>query len=144
MTLDITLTQEVTTIEVLSDGANVAGTLIGLHNADASAHGGAFTSPRVKVAFSWGDATPALIYTYTGTIFGASIVLQVPFDGVGAALSLGDSGNNGRLIAAIDPTIAATYSTSPAHTYASSTQIRLYITPGTGASQGSGFVLLEI
>lgn len=130
-------------ITAISEEAVVTVSSVGIQGAPGV--GGGQTT-RIKIPFSWGDATPALIHTYTGTIFAAAIVLQVPFNGVGASLSLGDSGNNGRLISAseVDATAAATYGTSPAHTYASSTQIRLYITPGTGASQGSGFVLLEI
>lgn len=101
-----------------------------------------------KIAFSWGDATPKPILTVSAgkTVFTAQIVITVPFNGVGAALRLGDAGDLGRLMSssAIAPSIAAEWETNPGYTYSVDTQILLEITPGTGASQGSGFVILEI
>lgn len=102
----------------------------------------------IRVPFNWGDATPKTIITLPAntTVFTAQIVIQTPFNGTGATLRLGDSGNLSRLIATAqnDPTSALTFTSAPAYTYTSSTSILLSITPGSSASAGSGFVLLTI
>ncbi|MBD1995164.1 hypothetical protein H6G00_00790 [Leptolyngbya sp. FACHB-541] len=101
----------------------------------------------IKIPFSWGDASPKAVYEVegNGTVFRASIVIQTPFDGVGASLRLGDGEVGDRLIRADQnlPSQAGEYATSPGITYMTSTFILLEITPGEG-NQGSGFVLLEI
>jgi hypothetical protein len=103
------------------------------------------TGPQVE--FSWGDATPRVIVAVPAntTILTAQIIIVTPFNGVGAALSLGDSGNPERLIGIgqNDPTSWGEYETNPGYEYTSSTQIILTITPGTGNSQGSGIINLE-
>lgn len=100
----------------------------------------------VKVAFAYGDATPKLIHITAANevIFSASIVILEPFNGVGAALQLGDVGDLSRLIAQVDPLQVATFTFTPGFTYTEVTQLLLSITPGAGATQGKGFVLLKI
>jgi hypothetical protein len=102
----------------------------------------------VKVPFAFGNASPKPVYLAqpNQTIFTATIVIQTPFNGSGAALQLGDAGMPDRLITAsqTDPTFAAEYETNPGYTYTSETQITLTITPGEGCTQGSGYVLLEV
>lgn len=102
----------------------------------------------IKIAFSFGDASPKPIAQIAAgrTVFTAQVVIQTPFNGVGAALSVGDAGIGDRLLRSnqTDPTFAAEYETNPAHTYSSDTQILLAITPGAGCTSGTGFVLLEI
>jgi hypothetical protein len=101
---------------------------------------------RVKVNFSFGDSTPKIILTNTAlkTVINASIVIETPFNGLGANLSLGDMVLNNKFIntSQNDPTISCEFSTNPNNT--TNTNIILTITPGSGATQGSGFVLLDI
>jgi hypothetical protein len=74
------------------------------------------------------------------------IHIRVPFDGIGAALTVGDAGDTDRLMAAADndPTAVGSYTTTPAYAYGSDTGLTLGITPGAGASQGAGVLVLYI
>ncbi|MBD3882173.1 hypothetical protein IFO70_10420 [Phormidium tenue FACHB-886] len=102
----------------------------------------------MKIPFSFGDATPKTIYTIKAgkTVFTVQIVIQIPFNGAGAALSLGDAEDSDRLVRTeqVDPTFVAEYETNPAYTYDTATPIALTIVPGEGCTQGSGYVLLEV
>lgn len=102
----------------------------------------------IVVPFSWGDASPKPIATVPagGTIFTAQIVILVSFNGDGAALELGEAGQPDRLIAANqnDPKLAAEYETNPGLLFFSSTDLYLTITPGSGCTQGNGFILIEV
>lgn len=96
--------------------------------------------------FSWGDATPASLMSASAgqMILAVTISLDVPFNGVGASLSLGDAGDTGRLLSSsmIDPTVVGAFENAPCLRFGSNTQILLTIVPGTGASSGSGVVSL--
>ncbi len=102
----------------------------------------------IKIPFAYGDASPATLSTVPAgtTIFTAIIVMQVPFNGVGSALRLGDPAQSDRLFPAAqnDPTRSAEYETNPGYTYLAATPILLTITPGAGCTQGAGFILLEV
>jgi hypothetical protein len=100
---------------------------------------------RIKVPFSWGDATPKTITSIQGFIKRASIVILNPFN-VPSLLSLGDDLNSDRLISKYvnNPSAIAEYETSPMVQYISSTSIKLTIAPGEGCNQGNGFVILEV
>ena len=106
------------------------------------------TANIITVPFSFGDASPKAIalLPINSTVFTATIVIQVPFNGVGSALRLGDVYVTDRLIstAQVDPFEVAEYETNPGHSYTTETQINLTITPGSGCTQGSGFVLIEV
>lgn len=102
----------------------------------------------IEVPFSWGDATPKLIAEIAPdrVITTATILILVPFNGLGASLMLGDSGMLDRLIATDqnDPTFLAEYETNPGYSYSIATELVLTITPGEGCNQGEGLVLLEV
>ncbi len=99
-----------------------------------------------RFPFSYGDASPATVQSVVGLVATATIIITTPFNGAGAALSLGDAGNPQRLITTsqILPSIASEWVTNPGELYTVSTPIILTITPGSGASQGSGYVILEV
>jgi hypothetical protein len=105
-------------------------------------------SGAVKVPFSYGDATPKAIAVLPAgsTVFTAAIVITVPFDGMGAALALGDADVGDRLmtVAQNDPTSEAEYETNPGVSYPTDTQILLTINSGAGTTAGAGYVLLEV
>ena len=101
----------------------------------------------LKIAFAFGDATPKAIANLPAntTVFTAQVIIQIPLNGLGAALSLGDAEEIDRLISSsqVDPTFIAEYETNPGYTYSAATQVLLTITPGEGCTQGAGYILLE-
>jgi hypothetical protein len=108
---------------------------------------GAAGTPRVEVPFSFGDATPLALFTSSAgkLIERVTVFIETAFDGAGAALTIGDGDDPDALMSATEnnPTEQAAYQTTPNFSYQTNTQILLFITPGSGASQGSGLVAVE-
>lgn len=102
----------------------------------------------IEINFAFGDATPATLITATAgkIVYGIGVHIRVPFDGVGAQVTVGDAGDLDRLMTAVenDLTSVGSNETNPAYAYGSNTQLLLSITPGAGASQGSGLVTIYI
>lgn len=102
----------------------------------------------VEINFSFGDATPVAVATVLANqlIYGVQLHIRVPFDGVGAALVVGDPAQPDRLMKANENDVltVGTSTTAPAHAYAAATSVRLSITPGAGATQGAGVLVLGI
>jgi hypothetical protein len=102
----------------------------------------------IEVPFAYGDATPKPMSAALAgkLIHEIQIHIVIPFDGVGAALTVGDAGDPARLLAAdqVDPATVATYAAHPVCRYGADTALNLYITPGAGATQGAGLVILYI
>jgi len=69
--------------------------------------------------------------------------IEIPFDGIGAVLTIGDSVDNASLQTNIDPYEAAGYQSTSASKYAVPTQVNLYINPGS-ATQGAGLISIEL
>lgn len=118
---------------------------IGLLSEDADQP---FLTQSIVTSFAYGDASPKPIAVLTPnqTVFTATIVIQSPFNGVGAMLTLGDATLANRLIQSnqVDPFLVSEFQTNPGYTYSSSDSVLLFITPGEGCTQGSGYVLLEV
>lgn len=126
-----------------------------LHNvADATEDGDApnFLQLRrrsIQLPFSWGDATPASVDPQVPAncmVLEVGIHIEVPFNGVGAALKVGDAGDDDRLLTAsqVDPATAGSYGSHPSYRYTVATTVKLAITPGAGASAGRGVLTLHI
>jgi hypothetical protein len=102
----------------------------------------------VESTFAWGDATPAAITVATGGKLITRVELHIitPFDGTGAAISVGDAGDADRLMTTTqnDPTTVACYDAYPEHTYAVDTTVLLTITPGAGATAGAGLLVISL
>jgi|GEM_PF-5428959 len=102
--------------------------------------------PSTNLSFSFGDASPVnVIIAQVGQLIeSVKILILTPFDGVGASLEVGDVGQSDRLLLQnqVNPSVAATYESNPNYTYGSITQIELTINPGTGATQGSGLLVI--
>jgi len=102
--------------------------------------------PSTNLSFSFGDSSPVnVIVAASGQLIeSVKILILTTFNGVGAALEVGDAGQSDRLLSQnqVNPSVAATYESNPNYTYGASTQIKLTITPGTGASQGSGLLII--
>lgn len=99
-----------------------------------------------ELEFAYGDATPELIGTaFAGkTIISVQLLVTQAFDGTSPSLTIGDAGNNSRLMASSDndPATVGQYETHPVYAYGSDTAVKLYITPGAGATQGRGLVVI--
>jgi hypothetical protein len=103
------------------------------------------TLPAVNFAF--GDATPTTIYTATANIVikTITVIITTAFNGTGANISIGTLASPTLLmdIDESDVSLVAGFETSPNETILSGTVLKLFITPGAGASQGAGKILIE-
>lgn len=102
----------------------------------------------LEIPFAWGDATPKLLLLGTAgkLVYNVQLHIDVAFNGVNATLEVGDLIDPDRLMRADQnaPSEAGSYSVSPNYRYVSDTNIYLTITPGVGASTGSGLLTLFI
>lgn len=102
---------------------------------------------RVVIPFAFGDASPVTIFTPPAgcTDILARVVIDTPFNGVGASIQLGTASSPGSLVPAgyVDPTTPAGYEAAPDKTMMAGTPIVLAIVPGTGATQGAGRVVFD-
>lgn len=98
----------------------------------------------VQFEFSFGDATPAYISEIAGFVVAVSIVITIPFNGTGAALTIGTAGSPDLLMPSTgnDPTTSSRYEATPGVEV--NEAAFLTITPGSGATQGAGVVYLEV
>ena len=100
------------------------------------------------ISFAFGDATPkALDIAQAGKrIYSVGIHIFTPFDGAGAALAIGSAFASDELLAPhqVAPGEVGQFEVYPDAAYVSNTQLYLSITPGDGASQGAGQVLIVI
>ncbi len=98
--------------------------------------------------FAYNEASPATIYVVPALslVSAVRIGVRTAFNGTGAALSVGIPGQPTLLMLTSDndPTIAADYNTSADVELPGGTPIQLYTTPGFGATQGAGVVLIDL
>ncbi len=97
--------------------------------------------------FNYGDATPANVYLADTDrlIKTVTLVILTAFNGVGAAVSIGTQAEPTLLMDVDDnnPALVGSFETSPNETIVSGTQLKVFITPGAGATQGRAAILLE-
>lgn len=109
---------------------------------------GADGSGAITVPFEWNSISilPITIAVFDKAVLAVSVCLVEAFDGLAPSLSIGDAANHERLLPAayVDPSHPFTFSAHPGYRYSTSTQLNLYINPGTGASRGSGVVTVEM
>jgi hypothetical protein len=109
---------------------------------------GSAGTPRIEVPFSFGDATPAVLFTASAgkLIERVTLFIETALDGLSPSLTIGDADDPASLMNASenDPTEEAAYQVTPNLLYDEDTQIKLFISPGLGASQGSGLVVVEM
>lgn len=102
----------------------------------------------VEINFAFGDATPATVVTALANklVYSVQLHIRVPFNGAGAALTVGDATQTDRLMKANENDVltVGANTTAPAYMYTANTPILLSITPGAGASQGAGVLILGI
>jgi len=99
------------------------------------------------VAFAWSDISTFPLFTVPAgkIVFGVELIIATPFNGTSPALTVGDAGDTDRLMTTVqnNPAAVGTYSSTPSHVYGSPTVVNLYITPGSGASAGSGYAVIR-
>ncbi|MDQ3273743.1 MAG: hypothetical protein M3Q39_01605 [Actinomycetota bacterium] len=99
------------------------------------------------INFSYGDASPAniMLLLASSEIISVSLQIEQAFNGTGAALSLGTAGNPNELFSAAEvlPSMEATFEFSPRVEYPAGTLLVLTITPGAGATQGIGQLVIS-
>ena len=103
------------------------------------------TAPPVN--FSFGDASPAVISSGQPgqTILQISVNVLVPFDGAGASLSIGTLASPALFVESsqLDLTIVSEFEVNVGKSLPPNTDIVATINPGTGATSGSGWVLVD-
>lgn len=99
------------------------------------------------IYLAYGDATPDAIYTPTADVVikRVTLVVTAVFNGVGARLSIGTQAAPEILMAEAESGLAeaAAFETTPNIEVAAGTAIKKFITPGSGASQGTAMVMIE-
>lgn len=135
----IVVTRLTKTIHVIAGKQGLAG---------PTGEQGAAGTPRIEVPFSFGDATPTdLFVALAGKLIQrVTIFIEVGFDGDDPSLTIGDEDDWAILMASSEnnPSEEAAYQVTPNLVYETDTQMFLYISPGLGASQGSGLVVIEM
>lgn len=104
-------------------------------------------SGRAVIPFAYGDATPADIYVphEAGVLTLVRVQITTPFDGIGAAITLGTAADPDAFVTAddIDPAMAASWEVLPDANVAAGEPITLTLIPGTGATAGAGRILID-
>lgn len=101
------------------------------------------------IGFQYGDVSPVFGVTIAAgqRVMECRLIIETPFDGVGAALSIGDASNHQSLLATtqVNPAMAGGYFSVPLVKYAEATALNLYFTPGADPHQGAGkfFIFVE-
>jgi hypothetical protein len=107
------------------------------------------SGPIAATAFAFGDVSPIAFVTIPAgkLVLEVHVIIETPFDAADAAISVGDAGNPLSLMTPNqnNPREAGSYQTNPLVSYLVDTELRLYFTPGTDPSAGSGrfFILVE-
>lgn len=105
-------------------------------------------NPFVSVAFAYNNVTERVIYTFpdNGQIIGVQIHVTQSFNGVNPSVAIGTQ---------IEPELLAEFEDSDVsqvvgfgigcfEQFSEGDEIVLTVNPGAGASQGAGFVILEV
>jgi hypothetical protein len=107
--------------------------------------GGAGTG--IKHFFAWGDVSSTLIREMESGSMINSIyfVVKEAFNGVGAAVTIGTVADPDLLVPAdeVDLTIVGTYLLTPGYSFTVDTEIKVFNTPGSGASTGTGIAVIN-
>lgn len=99
------------------------------------------------IAYAFGDASPRLLHSVDddSVLVSVQLIVDVPFDGLGATMRVLTQGGDVLLDSdQVAANFAATYESTPAKLLTVGTGIYLEITPGAGATAGSGYVVLNL
>lgn len=135
-------------IEIEGETVEISGDEVSVVEVGIQGPPGASGEVSAPISFGWGDATPAFLTTISAgkRVYVTELVIATAFNGAGAALTIGPLAAPSELMTASEnnPADVASYEANPDKLYASTTAIYLHITPGAGASAGSGQVRLQI
>lgn len=102
----------------------------------------------IEVPFNFGDASPKPITVVPANklVLNSSIVITTGFDGSTASLTVGSAATPDDIMTTSDvaPSVASTWSSNPNTVYGADTQVYLTINNGSGATSGSGILILQI
>lgn len=116
----------------------------GIENVNWSEFTVASEITEISSSFSWGDSTPVIIYLFTSSKTIRTIQLSIDeiFNGIGASIKIGDNYDDGILMNNNQniPFELGVYETNPMKSYSIGDKVILTITPGNGASSGSGLI----
>lgn len=99
-----------------------------------------------SINFAYGDANRIIIPALTTKIvLAVNINITTPFNGAGASLSIGTLASPALLVAPtqLDLSVATEFEINPNVKFTTPTDIYLTITPGAGATQGVGWIVVE-
>lgn len=112
---------------------------------DEGAPGVSGGGPTPPINFAFGDA-PSMVFVpaVAGVVTIVRVDIATPFDGTGAAIEVGTDADHTALMSSAfnDPTAIAEYELTVAVPLVAGEGVRLGITPGTGATRGSGTLFL--
>lgn len=100
------------------------------------------------IGFTFADASGVVMTINPDSdveVTAVELEIETAFDGAGAALQLGTAGDPGLLMdpSQNDPGDVAVYASFPRVRVAAGTELVLTISPGTGASQGTGTIVVQ-
>ena len=99
------------------------------------------------VNFAYGDSSPRIIIPALTSkiVLAVNINITTPFDGAGASLSIGTLANPALLVdpMQLDLSVATEFEINPNVKFTTPADIYLTITPGAGATQGTGWIVVE-
>lgn len=99
------------------------------------------------IGFSFGDASPRALPAadLAKLVLAVSVNIVTPFDGAAPSLRLGTAAQPELLVAAaqIDLATATEFEFSPNLVLAAAQGLVLTLTPGAGATQGAGWIVIE-
>ena len=103
-------------------------------------------SEGITRGFSFGDVSDRVIYTMprAGLVQSAMLNIAVPWDGIGSAVAILAGLTDLMPAYGNDPALASVFEWTPAAHLAAGTEVHLLNTPGAGATQGIGTMVLEI
>jgi hypothetical protein len=106
------------------------------------------TAAFIEVPFNYGDASPKpiAIVPANKVVLMSSIVVTTGFNGVTATLTVGSATTPDDIMSTSDvaPSVLSTWSSNPNTVYGVDTQVYLTINNGSGATAGSGILILQI
>ena len=96
---------------------------------------------------TYASASPLAIGTVVTGKYVKRVIVKIgtPFNGTAPTITIGDSGDNARLVPAVnvDCLTAGTYIITPVVLYGSDTAVNVYITPD-GSSAGTFTIIMEL
>lgn len=106
------------------------------------------TNEDVLINFSYGDATPQLIASLGAgdLVVSSQLVIEDAFNGIGASISIGTLGDPDAVFPSSGVLLSeeGIYIVDVSLVISIPTDLYLFITPGSAASAGSGFLFLSI